>query len=186
MQATVTGAEPQTLLEATPVSTFEETLDDVDNTPKSIGEKSSVQLVDKKGASSARANDEEEPPPPYNEGSSPLESFAYVMAAAGGAASIITQVQQTAGPPINSLGAGEVGPDEHITLDLRGTRFTLSRDELLTLPEFVLLSLFPNGLLPDGHMNSFHDGDVYPVDVSIILPFSGLSQVDFGTRLADN
>lgn len=48
----------------------------------------------------------------------------------------------------------------------RGTRFTLSRDELLTLPEFVLLSLFPNGLLPDGHMNSYHDGDVYPVDVS--------------------
>lgn len=47
-----------------------------------------------------------------------------------------------------------------------GTRFTLSRDELLTLPEFVLLSLFPNGLLPDGQMNSFHDGDVYPIDVS--------------------
>lgn len=47
----------------------------------------------------------------------------------------------------------------------RGTRFTLSRDELLTLPEFVLLSLFPNGLLPDGHMNSYHEGDVYPVDV---------------------
>jgi ATP-binding cassette, subfamily F, member 3 len=47
----------------------------------------------------------------------------------------------------------------------RGTRFTLSRDELLTLPEFVLLSLFPNGLLPDGHMNTFHDGDVYPIDV---------------------
>ncbi|KAF1989448.1 hypothetical protein K402DRAFT_272825 [Aulographum hederae CBS 113979] len=45
-----------------------------------------------------------------------------------------------------------------------GTRFTLSRDELLTLPEFVLLSLFPNGLLPDGHMNSYQDGDVYPVD----------------------
>jgi ATP-binding cassette subfamily F protein 3 len=47
----------------------------------------------------------------------------------------------------------------------RGSRFTLSRDELLTLPEFVLLSLFPNGLLPDGHMNQYHDGDVYPVDV---------------------
>jgi len=29
----------------------------------------------------------------------------------------------------------------------------------------VLLSLFPNGLLPDGHMNSFHEGDIYPVDV---------------------
>lgn len=46
----------------------------------------------------------------------------------------------------------------------RGARFTLSRDELLTLPEFVLLSLFPNGLLPDGHMG-FAEGDVYPVDV---------------------
>ncbi|KAA8625506.1 hypothetical protein PtrV1_01186 [Pyrenophora tritici-repentis] len=84
------------------------------------------------------------------------------MASAGGPASIITQVSQTsAGPPINTLG----GSDENITLELRGTRFTLSRDELLTLPEFVLLSLFPNGLLPDGHMNSYHDGDVYPVDV---------------------
>lgn len=48
----------------------------------------------------------------------------------------------------------------------RGTRFSLSRDELLTLPEFVLLSLFPNGLLPDGHAtaNGF-DGDVFPIDV---------------------
>ena len=52
-----------------------------------------------------------------------------------------------------------------LTSDCRGTRFTLSRDELLTLPEFVLLSLFPNGLLPEGHMNSFHEGDIYPVDV---------------------
>jgi ATP-binding cassette subfamily F protein 3 len=47
----------------------------------------------------------------------------------------------------------------------RGTRFTLSRDELLTLPEFVLLSLFPNGLLPEGGINQY--GDSYPVDVSI-------------------
>jgi dipeptidyl-peptidase-3 len=84
------------------------------------------------------------------------------MAAAGGAASIITQVQQSGGPPINTL--GDVNGDEHITLDLRGTRFTISRDELLTLPEFVLLSLFPNGLLPDGHMGGFHEGDIYPVD----------------------
>ena len=61
---------------------------------------------------------------------------------------------------------------ELTSLRSRGTRFTLSRDELLTLPEFVLLSLFPNGLLPDGHMSSFQEGDVYPVDVS--LPFSPL------------
>ncbi|KAI2794330.1 putative dipeptidyl peptidase 3 [Penicillium oxalicum] len=111
--------------------------------------------------------DDGEPPPPYTEGYSPLQSFTYVMAAAGGASSIITQVQQTGGPPVNTLGGlGEtdIGGDEHITLDLRGTRFTLSRDELLTLPEFVLLSLFPNGLLPDGHMGGFHEGDIYPVD----------------------
>lgn len=48
----------------------------------------------------------------------------------------------------------------------RGTRFTLSRDELLTLPEFVLLSLFPNGLFPEGHMGGFADGDAVQVDVS--------------------
>ena len=45
----------------------------------------------------------EEPPPPYTEGSSPLSSFNYIMAAAGGAASIITQVQQGAPPPVNAL-----------------------------------------------------------------------------------
>ncbi|KAK4560453.1 hypothetical protein LTR86_005649 [Recurvomyces mirabilis] len=108
--------------------------------------------------------DDGEPPPPYTEGSSPLEGFTYVMAAAGGAASILTQVQQGGPAPLNTALGG--GSDENITLELRGTRFTLSRDELLTLPEFVLLSLFPNGLLPEGHMNSYHEGDVYPVDVS--------------------
>lgn len=115
----------------------------------------------KDGASSSKDLDDGEPPPPYSEGDSPLESFTYVMATAGGPASIITQVSQGGGPPINTLGGGS---DENITLELRGVRFTLSRDELLTLPEFVLLSLFPNGLLPDGHMNSYPDGDVYPVD----------------------
>jgi hypothetical protein len=47
----------------------------------------------------------------------------------------------------------------------RGTRFVLSRDELLTLPEFVLLSLFPNGLFPEGHMSGFPDSDAVQVDV---------------------
>ncbi|KAL8693009.1 MAG: hypothetical protein Q9218_002066 [Villophora microphyllina] len=120
---------------------------------------------DTKGGSSTRNAEDKEPPPPYTEGSSPLGSFTYVMAAAGGPASIITQVPQ-GGPPLPPGGHSfaDVGPEENINLDLRGTRFTLSRDELLTLPEFVLLSLFPNGLLPDGHMNSFHEGDTYPVD----------------------
>ncbi|KAL5612412.1 hypothetical protein BROUX41_000061 [Berkeleyomyces rouxiae] len=49
-------------------------------------------------------------------------------------------------------------------MDLRGTRFVLSRDELLTLPEFVLLSLFPNGLFPDGQMGGFGDSDTIHID----------------------
>ncbi len=95
---------------------------------------------DIKGESSHKGAEEEEPPPPYAEGSSPLDSFTYVMAATGGPASIITQVQQGGGPPVNSL-AGmslnnliystaigivfddiallDVGADEQITLDLR-------------------------------------------------------------------
>lgn len=63
---------------------------------------------DTKGESSKR-DDDSEPPPAYTEGSSPLEGFTYLMAAAGGAASIITQVQQGGAPPINTLG-GEIRP----------------------------------------------------------------------------
>ncbi|KEQ73747.1 hypothetical protein M436DRAFT_45382, partial [Aureobasidium namibiae CBS 147.97] len=114
---------------------------------------------------SDKSPDDSEPPPPYTEGTSPLDGFTYLMAQAGGAASIITQVSQGGPAPLNT-NTFHSSPDEHINIDLRGTRFTLSRDELLTLPEFVLLSLFPNGLLPEGHMNSFHEPDVYPVDVS--------------------
>jgi hypothetical protein len=55
------------------------------------------------GSSSRGKEDEAEPPPAYSEGSSPLQSFTYLMAAAGGASSIITQVQQ-GGPPINAIG----------------------------------------------------------------------------------
>lgn len=135
---------------------------------------------DQEGKSSGKSPDDGEPPPPYTEGSSPIDSFTYVMAAAGGASSIITQVQQ-GGPPINTL--GDIGGDEHITLDLRGTRFTLSRDELLTLPEFVLLSLFPNGLLPDGHMNTFHEGDIYPIDYD---PISLQYMLDFFRSVAQS
>lgn len=58
---------------------------------------------DTKGESSKKEEDSE-PPPAYSEGFSPLESFTYLMAAAGGAASIITQVQQGGAPPINTLG----------------------------------------------------------------------------------
>lgn len=64
---------------------------------------------DTKGEPSGqRADDGSEPPPAYSEGYSPLLSFTYLMAAAGGASSIITQVQQ-GGPPINALGGNFQG-----------------------------------------------------------------------------
>ncbi|KAI0483678.1 general stress response protein Whi2 [Xylaria cf. heliscus] len=64
------------------------------------------------------------------------------------------------------------------SLSHRGIRFNLSRDELLTLPEFVLLSLFPNGLFPEGHMGGFADGDAVQVDVSTLNdnPISQVTQ----------
>ncbi|KAK6957174.1 hypothetical protein Daesc_002460 [Daldinia eschscholtzii] len=58
---------------------------------------------DVKGESSQKVDDPNEPPPAYSEGYSPLLSFTYLMAAAGGASSIITQVQQ-GGPPVNAIG----------------------------------------------------------------------------------
>ncbi|OLN95990.1 WHI2-like protein P4H10.16c [Colletotrichum chlorophyti] len=102
------------------------------------------------------------------------------MASAGGASSIITQVQQ-GGPPINTI--GDVGADETIAMDLRGTRFVLSRDELLTLPEFVLLSLFPNGLFPEGQMGGFAEGDAVQVDYD---PASLQYMLDFFRTVAQS
>ncbi|RMZ78610.1 hypothetical protein DV738_g3733, partial [Chaetothyriales sp. CBS 135597] len=160
----VTGTISQSLLTSAPTPSFEEALAEDEDECRAFADGKAALPRDTKAESSGKGVDDGEPPPPYSEGSSPIDSFTYVMASAGGPASIITQVQQTQGPPVNTLG-GDIGTDEHITLDLRGTEFTLSREELLTLPEFVLLSLFPNGLLPDGHMTSFHEGDVYPVDV---------------------
>ena len=59
---------------------------------------------DTKGEPSGKGLEDGEPPPPYTEGSSPLEGFTYVMAAADGAASILTQVQQGGPAPVNTLG----------------------------------------------------------------------------------
>lgn len=63
--------------------------------------------ADNKRESSKSAEDSE-PPPPYTEGSSPLNSYTYVMAAAGGAASIITQVQQGGPAPVNTLAGTKI------------------------------------------------------------------------------
>lgn len=77
-----------------PPNTYQETL----------AETKRVLPQDTKGENSSRTKDDDaEPPPAYSEGYSPLQSFTYLMAAAGGASSIITQVQQ-GGPPINTIG----------------------------------------------------------------------------------
>ncbi|KAI4720326.1 hypothetical protein E4T48_03508 [Aureobasidium sp. EXF-10727] len=152
--------------EAAPPPVFEEGPSSSASSPfSSVVQDTKAALPQDTKPRSDKAPDDSEPPPPYTEGASPLDGFTYLMAQAGGAASIITQVSQGGPAPINT-NTFHSSPDEHINIDLRGTRFTLSRDELLTLPEFVLLSLFPNGLLPEGHMNSYHEPDVYPVDVS--------------------
>ncbi|KAL2377537.1 hypothetical protein RJZ90_006653 [Blastomyces dermatitidis] len=180
-QASVTESGGSPFIPAfAPAPPFKETSPSPAQSPVVLDTKAALSR-DKTGEASGKGLDDGEPPPPYTEGYSPLQSFTYVMAAAGGAASIITQVQQTGGGPLNTL--GDIGGDEHITLDLRGTRFTLSRDELLTLPEFVLLSLFPNGLLPDGHMGTFHEGDVYPVDYD---PASLQYMLDFFRSVAQS
>ncbi|RPA82206.1 hypothetical protein BJ508DRAFT_208397 [Ascobolus immersus RN42] len=83
----------------------------------------------------------------------------------GGAASVITQVSQ--GGPGVMLPSDLQFETENLTLDLRGTKFVIPREELLTLPEFVLLSLFPNGLFPDSGQvvpGQEPGGDIYTVD----------------------
>lgn len=143
-----------------------------------VSQAKTAPLQDIKGSSEKR-EETSEPPPAYSKGSSPLESFTYLMAATGGAASILTQVQQGGPAPLSTL--GDVGPDEIITMELRCRLFTLSRDELLTLPEFVLLSLFPNGLLPDGQLNNFDESDAFQVDYD---PASLQYMLDFFRNVA--
>lgn len=104
IKAAVTEAACESVSVTAPVPSFEETLAEDDAESKATAETKASLPRDNKGESSGKGVDDGEPPPPYTEGSSPLESFTYVMAAAGGAASIITQVQQTGGPPINALG----------------------------------------------------------------------------------
>ncbi|CUM64219.1 uncharacterized protein PRCAT00001813001 [Priceomyces carsonii] len=45
--------------------------------------------------------------------------------------------------------SGNVDYNSKIHLDLRGEHFTITRDELMSLPESILLCLFPNGVFLD-------------------------------------
>lgn len=104
IKAAVTEAACESLLSSAPAPSFEETLAEDQAESKAAAATKAALPRDTKPEASGKSVDDGEPPPPYTEGSSPLDSFTYVMAAAGGAASIITQVQQTGGPPINALG----------------------------------------------------------------------------------
>ena len=102
----VTEAINEHVLATAPAPSFAEALAE-DEEDQRTSETKAEPSRDTKGESSKSNLDDGEPPPPYTEGSSPIEAFTYVMAAAGGPTSIITQVQQTAGPPINTLGGND-------------------------------------------------------------------------------
>lgn len=94
---------PASVSTSTPPPLDEEPLEPDPSLPIVADTKASF-TRESKGDSAGKSAEDGEPPPPYTEGSSPIQSFTYVMAAAGGASSLITQVQQVGGPPINTLG----------------------------------------------------------------------------------
>ncbi|KAI0738240.1 phosphatase activator [Daedaleopsis nitida] len=75
------------------------------------------------------------------------------MAAVNLTNSPITQVSQT---PVQS----NLQPQllTRLLLDLRGRRFTVERENILSLPESVLLCLFPNGLVLSRQSAALSDG----------------------------
>lgn len=104
LKAAVTEAVNEHILSVAPVTSVAEALAE-DEEDRISTENKQTRPRDPKTAQVAKPGaDDREPPPPYTEGSSPLDSFQFVMAAAGGPSSIITQVQQSVGPPINTLG----------------------------------------------------------------------------------
>ncbi|SPC64037.1 related to WHI2 - growth regulation protein [Ustilago sp. UG-2017b] len=92
---------------------------------------------------------------------------------------------------VNDLSAQD--PSTHLTLELRGTRFTIERETMMNLPESVLLCLFPNGLIltRQPRIPSLLDQDgeedeeeLYLVDfdpqcLSYVLSFFKTAQDDF-------
>lgn len=116
-RALVTQAEPSHSFTALagppsgPAPPFEESEVDAPTTPAALEAAASSVVADTKAAlprdtkegQASKDLDDGEPPPPYTEGSSPLDGFTYVMAAAG---SIITQVQQGGPAPINTALGG--------------------------------------------------------------------------------
>ncbi|KAG8925486.1 hypothetical protein FRC02_009626 [Tulasnella sp. 418] len=98
----------------------------------------------------------------------------------------ITQVSQHAPVPMAGLQPQLL---TRLTLDLRGTKFSVDRETIMNLPESVLLCLFPNGLVlsrqstMDG-AETEEEEDVYAVDFdpqcfSFVLSFFRQAQDTF-------
>ncbi|CCE81650.1 Piso0_002312 [Millerozyma farinosa CBS 7064] len=83
---------------------------------------------------------------------------------------IITQVSQDESPVIQQhTQEDSIDYNSKINLNIRGKHFTITRDELMSLPESILLCLFPNGVFLDAHgqvITSLTEEDVVYVNFS--------------------
>ncbi|GMM39083.1 Whi2 protein [Saccharomycopsis crataegensis] len=82
-------------------------------------------------------------------------------------ANIITQVSQDSGAAIQVQEEDDF--NAIINLNVRNTSFQITRDELMSLPESILLCLFPNGVFLDDQgqvITNLTENDVVYVDFS--------------------
>ncbi|KAG7692222.1 hypothetical protein KL930_005160 [Ogataea haglerorum] len=66
---------------------------------------------------------------------------------------LITQVQQHEEAPVSQVPTDIDDYNTEIKMNLRGQLFSITRDDLMALPESILLCLFPNGVFVDMNGN---------------------------------
>lgn len=110
---------------------------------------------------------------------------------------IITQVSQESYAPAPQQAYEEgdnIDYDSTIHLNIRGMNFTITRDELMSLPESILLCLFPNGVFLDENgqviTNLTEEDIVYvnfePECFQYIIDTFGLAQRDLQEMPAES
>ena len=86
----------------------------------------------------------------------------------------ITSVSQAQTPVFGSTSTfDQSSSNSSISLSVRGTHFDLQREDLTTLPESILLCLFPNGLLLDDQEDAKVNVDVrlsIRYDTNVVRP----------------
>lgn len=88
---------------------------------------------------------------PFGQDPTPFEQSPYPSTNKM-AENLITQVSQESlgiGPMANDNSNSNIDYNSRIHLNIRGKSFNITRDELMSLPESILLSLFPNGVFLD-------------------------------------